>query len=459
MPVYIPIVLPQLYESLGIFDYAAQSAVQALLAVCALAGLFRVLLCIAYQNMAVVFKLQAKSFTRKEDIAKIKHGLFARTVKAYMLILEKGVSAFSAREIAEKEFGRAGFLIANYQSVGKFIVAVENSALVVSLIFAVIYPGNSAGAGVVLFALLKILSLFFDFQTMKAQVLLDITAYIETEIAQFYAKDTVSSINLLRLELKNAMQAQAETFKDAIHHFGGTLSLSMEKTLSAVEGSVEKTMRTLLNSAEALTAPLGARRTALAEAAKSQEKLKITIDGINTTLGGVGKLSEVIDGGLGRLTENMKGMIAPLSGQVAALTGAAEALKAGSRDFSEKNSEIAQQIAYIKTNQQALDTSLQQYELTLKLLSSQIGDGIGKIIEFHAQEAYQTMRMGLQDNLKTTVNANNELIARLQTLFEQMQAQSRSETSAILSIKEQMDIYFESNGKRGGGSGETEVFK
>jgi hypothetical protein len=336
----MPILFPQLYEAFGIYDSVSQTAVQAVLVLCIIAACFRGFLSIAYQNMFVLFRLQAKAIANKEDIGKIRHGFFARAVKAYVPILEKGAHFVSAKDIVEKEFGRAGFLIFNYKSIGKLIAAFENGLLLISAILAITCPGNSAAVGVLLFAVMKILAMIFDFETRKEIVVSDIALFIEVEIGQFYAKDTVSAIQLFGDKFKTALE--------------------------------------------------------------------------------------------------------PMAAQIYALTRATEALLEGSRDFSAKNETIAQQLSFIKSNQQSLDATLQQYEQTLKQMTAAVGEGIGKIISFHAQDAYSAMNAELKENLKAILSSNNELAARLSALFEQMQAQSRRETNAIISIKEQMDIYFES---------------
>ena len=64
---------------------------------------FRVILCIGYQNIYMVYQLQAKGIEKKEDIEKIKHGFFNRVVKDYVPILEKGVTYVSSKDIVEKE--------------------------------------------------------------------------------------------------------------------------------------------------------------------------------------------------------------------------------------------------------------------------------------------------------------------------------------------------------------------
>lgn len=447
MPFQIPIFFPQIYDMFGINSYMPQMAMQILVLISLIVVFFRIILCAGYQNIYAVYKLQAKEVAKKEDIEKIKHGFFSRVVKAYVPILEKGANYISSKDIVEKEFGRTRFLFLKFRSIIALITTFENSILLISVILAIVFAqenGAAAIAGIALFVVVKLFSMVFDYNTVKEKTLVEMSNYIEVEIGKFYAKDTVSSINLLRIEIKNSMKNQSNMFKDSINKFCIDLSNTMEKSMMTLSGRIDDTMNDVLRNADALNEPLEKWRSVIFEAAKSQETFNNTIAGLSAAIGDIERITSIADGGFNKIADKMSGYYSGMSNQTEQLIQITSALKDSNNNYIIKNDEIVQQLKYLKSNQQALDTSLQQYELTLKEMTSQIGGGIGKIIDFHMQGAYNAMNERLQENLKVVINSNNELINRLQTLFAQMQEQSKSETNAILSIKEQMDINFNS---------------
>lgn len=116
-----------------------------------------------------------------------------------------------------------------------------------------------------------------------------------------------------------------------------------------------------------------------------------------------------------------------------------KALEGHNEQHLEGNRALAQQLAYIEKNQAMLDKSLSSYEQSLERVTQNMGDGLGGMVALHAQESTRALNDELQNNIRKIVTSNNELLANLRQLFENMQAQSKTEAQAVLRMQEQLD--------------------
>ncbi len=128
--------------------------------------------------------------------------------------------------------------------------------------------------------------------------------------------------------------------------------------------------------------------------------------------------------------------------QQAELRLVADTLKATNAPLASAYETMEAQLKYIERNQTLLDTSLQKYELTLEEMTRKLGSGLGNIVDFQMQTSYASLNKALEDNVRRIINANAELIERLEDVLSQVLQQSRNETQAIMKVKEQMDIQF-----------------
>jgi predicted nucleic acid-binding Zn-ribbon protein len=118
-------------------------------------------------------------------------------------------------------------------------------------------------------------------------------------------------------------------------------------------------------------------------------------------------------------------------------------LKASSSDFQQLMKLLQDQLKYVEKNQADLQEAINHYESSLESVTQKMGDGFGSIVDYHMASSYQTLNNSLHSNIDKITSSNQELVERMQTLFEQLAEQSQNETSAIVNMNDQMNLHFE----------------
>ena len=445
MDLSIPVFFPGFLETLGIVGYGPQLAVEILFLVTVLDVIVRVCLCAGYQGIYAGYRMQAKPLKVPEDAEKIKSGFFGKAVKFYIPLVERGITHISARDVVERQLGRTNFLFFHTHGLESAVKGFESGLLAVGVLLVLGLGGEFSVAVccIVFYIVVRLADILLDFKAVKEKMLLEISNYMETELGRFFAKETVSAINLLRIEIKNTMQAQTKGFGDAISHFGGEMTEGMNRAMAKMAASIQETMEGVLAQGDILQEPMEKWGALLTEASQAQARLNETMIQLQKALGHIDKVTAVADGGFDRLAKQMQSCFESMAHQMESLTATAAALVQANAEQARVSEAASSQMGYIKTNQEALERSLQQYELTLKEITEQIGTGLGQIIDHHMQQAYDGLIEGIQENMKSMIQANAALAERMQELFEQLRDQSKTETNAMLTLREQMDIGFQ----------------
>lgn len=123
-----------------------------------------------------------------------------------------------------------------------------------------------------------------------------------------------------------------------------------------------------------------------------------------------------------------------------------DSLKDSYNTVSVTNKALHSKMEYIEKNQEVLEQAMDKYEVALEDIARKTGDAIGKILEFHAQEAYGTLDESLKENIKQIIVSNSELMKRLEQLFMQLNDQSKVQTESLVKFRE--EIVTQINGRR-----------
>ncbi len=366
----------------------------------------RIIVCGGYQTQLTIFNLSAKDIGEKSAIKDTKSKLLNKVVKDFVKSSDKGISVLNPISIVKKHLFSLTMLGISYESLERFVSLSSNGFLVIGALLAFIfedYRSIYALSTIVAFILFRLFETVFDFIIIKNKLELEMAEYVNREIGQFYGTDSSSVLIRLKSELSTLISAQTEALAQSITKMGDTTSGVLRLSLQEITREMEKTALSFGKISQELNEPAERWKNCLEEARNAQKDLNDTCHTLNSLM------SSVVSG----LTEQKD------------------------REAFEK------QLKYIEKNQGLLEESINKYELSLEEMTQKMGDGFGKIVEFHIQQAYDGFSHTLTSNMQDIINLNNDMILKLQELFESMKQQSRSETQAILKIKEQMEIHFE----------------
>jgi len=394
----------QFLEQFNITDQLTAMVVLCFAGVTLLSLVLRISACIGYQTQFTVYKYYGKEINVKSDIVNVKSGLIAKAVSEYMKSHEKGTSQVSSQAAVNKNVAEMGFLFWKFDSMAVFIRSYENSILLIGLLLALLLD-HQVFFGVMavsLFILTRVFASLFDFDLAKARLVNEITLYLDREIGQFYTPDLNAGVNKLRLELTEAAAKQAAVFNDAVTKLGEDLSAAVKSSLDEI--ALDETINEWKKAVDAAASCQGAVNAETGALKSAVETLKNSMNAFNNA---VVEYSGTVRANADQINSHFI-----------------------SRDIIEKN-------------QSFLNESFNKFELSLQDITGKLGNSLASIIDFRVQSSYNALNESLTENIKQIVNSNNELLVRLQRLFDGFREQSAAETQAIMRIKEQMESYYE----------------
>ena len=419
--------------------------------------LLRVVLAIGYHGQNAVVALTAKEMKDKADVDKLRVGPFAKAAKEYIILGDRGVTRIDTRAIVEKNVLRMRFLLWNFRSIQSFVNVVEAAVLPFGILFAFFAaePGRAVFLVCIaaVFGAVRVFASLLDFDVAKENFVTNTVYLLDREIGRFYTNDTAASLTLLREELKSAMTAQGDVLAAVIVKMGEGFSSAISASLSEMAESFARTgdelakgTATLLADVSAYTSelsgPLAEWKNGVQAASEAQGSLNSSLASVNSAITNFASIIGGMGTTLGDYRAELLDNSRAVEAQIGKLTELLSAVKENNSAFSVRGDAVEAQLALVKEHQSTLEKSVQQYELTLREVTSQLGDAMGKMVDFHLQQSYGTLTDGVKESLDKIMAGNGDLLKRLQELFERMQEQSRSETAAILSMKEQMDLHF-----------------
>lgn len=386
--------------------------------------LLRVVVCMTYRSALFAFHQGAKEIKARDEINKIRNGLLRKIAADYIRIADKSVSRIPTTAVVDRHVSAFSLLGWRYVSIMPFVEAMEVGLVLVGLVLAVVFNDFAAMYGVLAvsgFVLTRLVAAFFDFKAAKTLLSDELLIFVEREIGRFYAADAGGAVLRLKDELAGAVAKQSEVLKEAIGQIGTALSEAMEKNMDKklidMNDLINKTTRQTVQDWEKALSEAG-RVQALTNA--SAEKMQAA--------------GENILSAADLLSKYMQGHANAMSGQLNALVSAVEA-------FTAEQDSFLKQARYVERNQTLLEGTLQSFEETLQNVTRSLGDGLGAYLQLHAQTASQTVNDALSANMDKIIGNDQEMIARLQRLFEQLNDQSKDISANLRSMHEKLAVH------------------
>ncbi|MDR1913011.1 MAG: hypothetical protein LBQ68_00810 [Clostridiales bacterium] len=405
--------------------------------------LLRIIVCAGYQTHYAIFNLNAKPITDKTGLEKIRFGILKNIIADYVRTAEKNTSGVHLSAIVRKYILRITFLGWSYTSISRFVTGFELATPFIGLALSLLYSNHDSnnqlmfGLGAVCsFVSLRLFASLFDFEYARDKLEAELIEFVEREVGQFYAGDFATILLRLKHDISVALRDQATSLS--------TVITNLEKKLSiAIGDAVTNSFAKIQSLGSSLDKPIAALATTIDKTAEQINKNNESISRFEDI---TVQLSSVSD----NFATNLNTHVTSLSEQFNTIARQIEKLAAASADIQESNENVKKLVSvlqdqsqYIEKNQTALKDALTNYEASLESITQKMGDGFGSIVDYHMSGTYQTLNSGLQGNINKILSSNQELISRLQALFEQLEEQSRSETSAIVNMNDQMNLRFE----------------
>ena len=411
-----------------------------------IAILLRIIVYAGYRAQLALFRFNAKDIKSKSEIKETHSPFLNRAVKDYIRTGDKNVSPRSAREVVDKHINRLNLLGWGYGGVSAFVAAIEGNIIFLGIILAFVFEDFRyvfAVGAVTSFIVVRLLAAIFDIASVRERLAQEASEYIDREIGQFYAGDFGSQITRLKNELAAALLRQSEVFGESVKKMGSDISGVIKLSLQEMSKAVDSTMVRVSDFGGELSGPLENWKSAVNEAVVAQDRFTSGISSFENTSKVLRESAKELAGGLLGHAEATGAQSRLIHEEIAKLAEITAVFKEASAPLYAQGEGIEKQLAYIECNQETLGNSLQRFELVMEDITRKLGDGFGSMIDYHIQNSYSALNNALEDNIKQIVNANNELTVRMHEMVVGIYEQNRSESQAVLKIKEQMDLHFE----------------
>ena len=403
-----------------------KAVLSAMAVACIICFFLRIITFIQYRGLISILPFQKKKVKSKKDVEELsaKKSFLSRIVNDYTEFKNREIGSVDVRAIAEKHIRRLNFLGIPLGAVERFLTSFEWGFLLCGGLLAII-SNNSLACTVLIiisYGVLKGSALLFDTENCR-ETLLNLTiCYIDKDISQYFASDTMSAVLTLRNEMKASIDYQTASLSGAIAAMG-------EKSDGNFKAAYEQIV-------EICGKAMGAYEAFPAILSSSSDKIVKNTDMLGNALAVLKESAEKYIDGISSQQKSLSAQLAKLNELTAFLSRAASLSET-------QKSGIEEELAYIRLNQRTLSESLVQYELALKEVASNTGDGLGKIINFHADEGYKRLSDGLMEDFSRIMAGNEQLVARLSEFLDELRRHNKSQASSVIGLKEQMDLSFE----------------
>ncbi len=439
--------LSDLLRNFNLTDGYSQAAVIGLCAVYVFALLLQIIIFLEFGALTArfVFASKKNKITAKDSFDVYKTGAFARAVKSFIKLSEKAVAVTNVKEIVEREYSKISIVFWNVESAERLISALDSALLVITAVLAFLLENKAeiAVVGFGIFIVMRLITSIFDFKVRKSRLIADVSAYIEYEAGQFYASGTASSINMLGNEIAQATKLQTETISSTLGSVSGALKTMVEKTGENVVSLVERMYSDLGKSFSDYDDYMKRWRSAIDEGIKLQEHMNTSADKLALSQKEASKLNNAIIEAVGKFSLVIEQQSEKTGELVKVMEASSSELIKSNASVELVNSALSEQLKIVRENQKTLETTVAGYELAVSGMAEEMGNALGKIIDYHAKSAYDSIGNEMSVYVKQVFEANNELILRLEAMFDRIREQNRAEAVALISMKEQMDLQFE----------------
>ena len=422
------------------FSWQEQIMAAVLAGIFLLALVIRIVLTSGYNAELGIIHMQLRGIKSREDIDKLANTPFGRIVKEYASLGARGIGKIDTEAISKLMTYRSRLIFFNYQSLGRLVRALELGILPlgVMFVFAANYQMDFVLIAGVAYGAAKIFASIFDFEMAHERYIATISHALSKDIAKFFPVDATSAILALSADMKEMLDRQSSMYNEILNKISTEFSGHVKTSIGAMTKSVELTLESIAKH-EGLEAALSKWSDAIDVAAAKQIVVTQSVDRLEKVLDGFSASADRAAEGIKSSFDTLEGADDKLKEDNAQLTAAITGLMAIATDIQQRNEGAAHGLDTITKYQRSLDASLSSYESSLKDITSTLGDALGKIIDFHLQNAYNTMSEGISENIRQVSSGQNELFHRLEGLFGRLEEQGRYQAGMLVSLKEMIN--------------------
>jgi len=410
----------------------------ALLVLFVMVLILRISLFSGYKGGTILVTTKAKSIKSKEDVEKLSGGTFGRIAREYAVMAAAG-GRVDALALSQLAVAKNRLLFFNFKSLAGFVQGLERTFPVFAILFALVAQSQAEFIilAAVIFLLTLIFAAIFDVEGAKDQYVATLAHVLAKDIGRLYPADAAAAVHTFGGDLKEYLSRQSVMYNEVLNKINSEFTGAITANISTMTRTLDTTLTAIANQ-EHLDASVAKWSGAIDKAAQLQKETGSATEKIGAAMVGLTAALETTVGHFGDHSRALAAGRDGLKADMKLLTDAVQRLNQISANMEMRNEAVGEGLALVRENQKALEQSVAQYEISMKELTSQIGDAFGKIISHHLNDAGGHIANGIADTIKQAVGANEEQAQRIKGIFEEINEQSRCQTRLLMNLSERL---------------------
>ena len=359
--------------------------------VAAVALVLRFALYGAYSAGVVMINKAAKGIKAKADVEKLAGGTFARAAKEYAAMLAVGGRA-EALDAARMTVAKNRLYFFNFNSLAGFIRLLEGAFLPFTILFVLAAQARVEflllAAGI--FLLMIILAAVFDINAGKERYITTLAYVLARDVGRLYPTDAAGAVYTFGADLNEYLSRQSAMYNEVLNKIKSEFTGAITSSTSAMAKGVDATLSSIANHEALYSASLKEDR------AEAREDIILLTNAV----------------------QKLNGIAAAMEARQAATDG---------------------ELGLVRENQKALEAAVASYETSLKEITAQMGDAMGKIVAYHLGGAGGQIAEGIADSVKGALSGAAGREAQLKSILEDFAEQNRYQTKLLLDLQAQRE--------------------
>jgi hypothetical protein len=394
-------------------------------AVAAVALVLRIILFSSYSGGIALINMAAKEIKTKADVEKLKGGTFARAAKEYAAMAAGGARA-DALDVARMTVTKNRLYFFNFKSMAGFIRLMEWAFLPFVILFVLASTTQTEfvmlSAGI--FLLMIILAAVFDIDGAKDRYVTTLAYVLARDVGRLFPMDATSAVYAFGKDLDGYLSRQSTMYNEVLNKIKSEFTGAITANISAMAKGVDATLKSIAKH-ESLEA-------AISRWAEAVDKSASVTAGSADAGEKIAAASVAMAAYGGAMKDNRD----EIKEDIVLLTNAVQKLNMLAASMEARNTAMDGELGLVIENQKALETAVASYETSLKEITAQMGDAMGKIVAYHLGGAGGQIADSIADSIKGALTAAAGREEQLKTILEDFAEQNRYQTKLLLDLKQ-----------------------
>ena len=395
-----------------------------LCAVLVLVVLLRIVLFSSYNAGLALINMATKTVKTKADVEKLTGGTFARAAKEYAAMITGGART-DALDVARMAVTKNRLYFFNFKSLARLIKLLERAFLPFAILFTLAASAqiNFVILSATIFLLIIIFAAIFDIDAAQDKYVTNLAYVLARDIGRLYPPDAATAVYTFGKDLNEYLNRQSTMYNDVLNKIKTEFTGAITANMQAMAKSVDATLNSIAKH-DALDESI-ARWSAVVD--KSAE-MQSGIVGASEKFGAATAAMATYSATIQQNREEMKEDIVLLTNAVQKLNQLAAAMEM-------RSTVLDGEVGLVMENQKALEATVASYEASLKEITSQIGDAMGKIVDYHLGKSGGRIAGDIADSVKQALSSAHRQEEHIKNILEEFLEQNRYQTKLLMDIK------------------------